>query len=101
MSDIFGIARSGMAAAQARLTASASNIANRESTGFRRFEVESREQMGGGVSAELRRASEVQQGDGLTTDLVNSLEAKQSFAANLKMLKTQDSLLGNLLDIRA
>lgn len=101
MSDISGIARSGLAAAQARLTASASNIANRDSSGFRRFEVESREQLGGGVSAELRRASEVQQGDGLTTDLVNSLEARQSFAANLKMLKTHNDLLGSLLDIRA
>jgi flagellar hook protein FlgE len=53
------------------------------------------------LSAARRRSSAEQQSDGLTTDLVNSLEAKQSFAVNLKVLKTQDSLIGSLLDLRA
>jgi len=101
MSDIASIARSGMAAAQTRLTAAASNIANRESTDFRRFQVDSREQAGGGVSASLVRDTEPQAGDGLSTDLVYSIEARQAFAANVKVLKTQDELLGSLLDTRA
>lgn len=101
MNDIAHIARSGMAAAQARLTASASNIANRGSTDFRRFQVDSREMVGGGVSAQLTREPEVQNGDGLTTDLVYALEAKQAFEANVKVLKTHDALLGSLLDTRA
>ena len=91
MSDIASIARSGMAAAQTRLTAAASNIANRDS----------REQLGGGVSAALVRDAEPQSGDGLGTDLVYALEARQAFQANLKVLKTQDQLLGSLLDTRA
>ncbi|MBE5315265.1 MAG: flagellar basal body rod protein [Xanthomonadales bacterium] len=101
MSDIASIARSGMAAAQTRLTAAASNIANRESTDFRRFQVDSREQPGGGVSARLLRDAEPQSGDGLSTDLVYSIEARQAFAANVKVLKAQDELLGGLLDTRA
>lgn len=101
MSDIASIARSGMAAAQTRLTAAASNIANRESADFRRFQVDSREQDGGGVSARLVRDPEPQAGDGLSTDLVYSIEARQAFEANVKVLKTQDELLGSLLDTRA
>ena len=101
MSDIANIARSGMAAAQTRLTAAASNIANRESTDFRRFQVDSREQVGGGVSARLVRDPEPQAGDGLITVLVYSIGARQAFAANVKVLKTQDELLGSLLDTRA
>lgn len=101
MSDIASIARSGMAAAQTRLTAAASNIANRDSADFRRFQVDSREQLGGGVSAQLTREPEAQRGDALATDLVYSIEARQAFQANVKVLKTQDALLGSLLDIRA
>jgi flagellar basal body rod protein FlgC len=101
MSDIGSIARSGMVAAQTRLAAAASNIANRDSTDFRRFQVDSREQSGGGVSAALVREPEAQAGDGLTTDLVYAIEARQAFAANVQMLKTQDALLGSLLDTRA
>jgi flagellar basal body rod protein FlgC len=101
MSDIANIARSGLAAAQTRLTAAASNIANRDSAEFRRFQVDSREQLGGGVSATLVREPEAQTADGLTTDLVYAIEARQAFAANVNVLKTQDELLGSLLDTRA
>lgn len=101
MADISSIARSGIAASQLRLTAAASNIANRETEGFRRFDVAQSEQSGGGVSARLVREPEPQAGDGLVKDLVYSLEARQGVAANLKVLKTQDSLLGSLLDRRA
>jgi flagellar basal body rod protein FlgG len=101
MADISSIARSGLAAAQTRLTAAASNIANRESTGFRRFEVDAREALGGGVDARLQRAAEPAQGDALATDLVYAIEARQAFQANLKVLKVEDSLLGSLLDERA
>jgi len=101
MSDISGIARSGLAAAQSSLSAAASNIANRGSTGYRRLEVTDREQAGGGVVAGVRRAASEQTGDGLITDLVGSIEARQSFEANLKVLKTQDALIGSLLDVRA
>lgn len=101
MSDIASIARSGMAAAQTRLTAAASNIANRDSTDFRRFQVDSRERFGGGVDARLVRDARPQSDDGLTTDLVHAIEARQAFEANLKVLKAQDDLLGTLLDTRA
>ena len=101
MSDISSIARSGIAASQLRLTAAASNIANRETDGFRRFDVAQSEQASGGVQAALVREPEPQVGDGLAKDLVYALEARQGVAANLKVLKTQDSLLGSLLDRRA
>jgi len=101
MSDISGIARSGLAAAQTRLSAAANNIANRESTDYRRLSVEQREAVGGGTVAEVQRDEAVQSGDGLVTDLVDAMVAKQDFAANLKVLKTQDSLIGSLLDVRA
>jgi flagellar basal body rod protein FlgC len=101
MSDISAIARSGLAAAQTRLGAAASNIANRDSEGYRRMSVDSREAAGGGVIASVRRESEPSGSDGLVTDLVDAMEARQGFAANLKVLKTQDSLIGSLLDVRA
>jgi flagellar hook-associated protein FlgK len=97
MSDISAIARSGLAAAQTRL----GNIANRDSEGYRRMSVDSREAAGGGVIASVRRESEPSGSDGLVTDLVDAMEARQGFAANLKVLKTQDSLIGSLLDVRA
>jgi flagellar basal body rod protein FlgC len=101
MADISSIARSGIAASQLRLTAAASNIANRDTEGFRRFDVAQSEQVDGGVRAGLVREPEPQSGDGLVKDLVYSLEARQGVAANLKVLKAQDSLLGSLLDRRA
>lgn len=101
MADISSIARSGIAAAQLRLTAAASNIANRETEGFRRFDVAQGEQVDGGVRARLVRETEPQVGDGLVKDLVYSIEARQGVAANLKVLKAQDSLIGSLLDRRA
>lgn len=101
MNAIPGIARSGLAAAQLQLTAAASNIANRDTAGFRRFAVESREQVGGGVDARLVRDSAPQAGDGLAGDLVYALEARLAFQANLKVLKTEAGLIGSLLDERA
>lgn len=99
MTSISFIAMSGMNAAQATLNSSAHNVANLNTTGFRRQEVTQNAQVGGGVSTTLTKASAV--GASLESDVVTQLQAKNSFLANLAVFKTSDKMAGALLDMTA
>lgn len=99
MAAISSIALSGMNAAQTVLNSSAHNIANQNTPGFRRQEVVSNAQAGGGVSTTLTTASTV--GSALASDVVAQLHARHSFLANLAVFKNSDKMAGALLDIRA
>lgn len=99
MTSISNIALSGMQAAQTQLQASAHNIANLETPGFRREEVEQTPQLGGGVSAAISR-SDVQ-GAALVADVVAQLQAKNAFLANLALFKTANAMAGALLSEKA
>jgi flagellar hook protein FlgE len=88
-----------MQAAQTRLNASASNIANVGTGGFRRQEVAQAAQPEGGVSASDRRTHA--EGFALETDLTAQLQAKNAFLANLTVFKTNDQMAGVLLDTKA
>jgi flagellar hook protein FlgE len=99
MSSIPSIALSGLNAASLGLSTSAHNIANLQTTGFRRQITQQQEQAGGGVSVTLSRAAEP--GDALAEDIVQQMSASYSFKANLLTLKTHDSMLGSLLDLKA
>ncbi len=99
MSSINSIALSGMNAAQAQLDASASNIANLSTKGFKRQEVSLSEQAGGGVSAAPTKA-EVD-GAALEADFVAQMQAKNTFLANLDVFKTSDKMAGTILDTSA
>jgi flagellar hook protein FlgE len=99
MNALTSIAQSGLQAAQTRLGASANNVANGQTEGFKRQTVQATAQSQGGVVVTLSRAAT--EGGDLTQDVVDQLSAKQSFAANLAVLKTADQMIGSLLDTRA
>jgi len=92
-------ALSGMNAASLELATSAHNIANTQTPGFRRQGVARQAIEGGGVSATVTQATAP--GESLAEDIVTQMSASYAFKANLKVLKTQDEVLGSLLDIRA
>lgn len=95
---------SGMRAAQVRLDTSAHNVANVQTPGFQRQQVQQTTQPAGGVSTQLARepASLVQDGfNRLAQDMVEQRVSLYSFTANLRTVQTQDAMLGTLLDLRA
>ena len=99
MNALSSIALSGLGAAQLRLGASAHNIANAQTPGFRRQLVTQQSMPEGGVSATLTQATIA--GDALAADLVGQMSARYQFIANLRVIQTQDKLLGTLVDDRA
>ena len=99
MTSITAIAVSGMTAAQARLNPSAHNIANLNTEGFVRQELDQQAQAQGGVSTLVRAADAP--GPALATDVVSQLQAKHAFLANLAVFKSQDKMAGALLDQQA
>lgn len=99
MNTLSAISLSGLQAAQTRLNASAHNIANGQTEGFRRLEVQQQPQVNGGVSTQVNRAATPSAE--LTTDIVDQLQAKNSFLANLSVFKTSERMLGSLFDAKA
>jgi flagellar hook protein FlgE len=99
MSPIASIALSGLTAASSQLATAAHNIANAQTPGFRRQVVQQTAQPEGGVIVSIGRAANA--GDALAEDVVAQMSATYAFKANVLTLKTQDRLLGSLLDLRA
>ena len=99
MKTTASIALSGMQAAQTRLRASAYNVANLSTEGFRRQEVQQTAQSQGGVRSEVVRSA--LEGPDLVRDVVEQLQARNAFLANLSVFKASDRLAGALLDTRA
>lgn len=99
MNALSGIALSGLQAAQQKLGASAHNIANAQTPGFRRQLVVQQAEAQGGVRTQLATAPA--EGNALADDLVAQMSAALEFKANLRVLKTHDRLLGTLLDDEA
>jgi len=98
---------SGLRAAQLRLDVSAHNVANVQTPGFQRQQVQQTTQPAtGGVNAQVGQepASLTQGPDGfsrLAEDMVEQRISLYSFAASLRTVQTQDDMLGTLLDVRA
>jgi flagellar hook-associated protein FlgK len=99
MNALSSIALSGLQAAQTRIGSSAHNIANAITPGFRRQVVAQQAVPDGGVATTIERAP--LPGDALVEDMVALKLAQHLFTANLKVLRTQDQMLGTLLDERA
>lgn len=92
---------SGIQAASMRLDVAAHNIANAQTPDFRR-EVAQQQTVGTGLGQEqpgvvvtIGKSSEI------GADLVQQMQASYSFKANLRSIRTQDELMGSLLDIHA
>jgi flagellar hook protein FlgE len=88
-----------MNAAQTQLRASAHNVANFDTDGFRRQQVQQTPQPEGGVAATITLADTA--GSDLVRDVVTQLAAKNAFLANLAVFKTSNRMAGALLDERA
>lgn len=100
MASALPIALSGMNAAQLNLQASAHNIANLSTEGFRRQQVvQAATPNGAGVEASLTRAGTV--GSSMETDVIGLLQGKNAFLANLAVFRASDRMHGALLDIAA
>jgi flagellar hook protein FlgE len=99
MNTLTSISLSGMGAAALQVSASAHNIANESTPGFRRQQVVQQTQEGGGVSGQLMQAAAT--GHALEADLVQQRVALYSFKASLQAVQVQDEMLGSLLDVRA
>lgn len=97
MSSSSAVALSGMGAARVSLQASAHNIANLNTEGFRRQQVAQSAVPAVGVSASQSQAA--QPGNAPATDMVRLLQAKNSFLVNLAVFRTGDRMMGALLDV--
>lgn len=99
MTSTASIALSGMNAARAQLNASAHNLANSQTPGFRRQEVRQSPLPGGGVTAEVGRSDVA--GASPEADVVAQLQAGNAFLANLAVFRRTAALAGALLDAKA
>ncbi len=99
MNSVSSIALSGMRTAQVSLDASAHNIANAQTPGFRRQLVAPQTQPGGGVTAVQITSPEA--GEALVNDIVQQKVASYGFQANLLTLRTEQRMQGTLLDLFA
>src|SRR5262245_16940617 len=99
MNSIASIALSGLQSAQLRIGSAAHNIANAMTPEFRRQLAADQTVDGGGVQTTIERAPVP--GDALAEDLVALKLNEHLYTANLQVLRTQDRLLGALLDVTA
>lgn len=101
MSSLGSIASSGLQAAQLRLDASANNVANMNTANYRREVVAQQEAAdSAGVRARVQREQEAD-GVALEKEAVEQMSATYAFKANLQTIKTQDEMIGSLLDVKA
>lgn len=116
-SSVSSIASSGLRAAQLRMDVSANNVANANTPGFKPQSVQQEAAPGqGGVSARVGRpapepatgapASELGEraapsGTSLEGEAVEQIASSYAFTANLQVLRTNDRMMGSLLDTKA
>lgn len=93
-------AASGLQAASLRLESSAHNVANAQTPGFRRQEVQASARAGsGGVDTRVARSG--REGVSLEQEVVDQIAASALFKANAKVVATVDRTLGRWLDEKA
>jgi flagellar basal-body rod protein FlgC len=107
--DVYGIALSGMNAAQTLLDVTANNIANAQTPGYQAQGVDLVTLSGGGVqvagipssNAPFQGGTEDEEGSNvdLTTQAVNLSQAKFLYDANAAVVNAQSQMIGSLLDI--
>ena len=99
MSSVTTIATSALRAADVALRASAHNLANLQTEGFRREQVVNTALADGGVMASTVRSQG--QGPSIHEDLVAQLQARNAFLANLAVFRTDAQTAGRLLNVFA
>jgi flagellar basal body rod protein FlgC len=96
MNGISSISLSGMQAAQNMLQASAQNIANLNVLGAQQQTVTQNAQANSGTSANIVTTNNTNAN--VANDLVQQLQAKNSFLVNLSVFKTGNTMIGTLLN---
>lgn len=91
---------SGMKAAQTRLDTSANNIANLGTQNFTRQEVRQSDSANGGTSVSLT-SSAAGAGNNLEADMVEQLQSKNTYLANLSVFKANNDMVSTLVNIKA
>ena len=100
MANISSIGSSGLQAAQLRLDASANNVANMNTPSYRRQVVQQEAAAdSAGVRATVQRQQEAE-AVALEKEAVEQMSATYAFKANLQTIKTQDDMMGSLLNIK-
>lgn len=107
---------SGLRAAETRQAATANNIANLNTPGYRPRTVGLSEQTGGGVATDVPRSdnasppadtldlspgAQAPSGVDLASEAVDTIVNTTAYAANAAVIRVEDELLGALLDTRA
>ncbi|MGE4159492.1 MAG: flagellar basal body rod protein FlgC [Planctomycetota bacterium] len=114
MNPALSTAVSGLMTQQTRLDVHAHNIANANTPGFKASRLSQSEVAGGGtqVASITRDASpgpledvdgayEESSNTDLASEMVGLITAQRGFEANLPVIRTQDKMIGSLLDILA
>jgi flagellar basal-body rod protein FlgC len=91
---------SGINAAQMRLDVAGHNIANLGTQDFIRQEVQQSDAVNGGISVSLTSRS-AGAGNSLEVDMVEQLQSKSLYQANLFVLKANNDMMGTLINIKA
>ena len=116
VSTAYNAALSGLQAASLKLKVGANNVANANTDGYQRQQVTT-EAGTYGVEVKVQKVSAAESPNTtqinydpvaaprsdveVTEELVEMRAAKTLFEANLQILKTQDNMLGSILDIEA
>ena len=99
LNSVPSIALSGMQSAMQRLGSASHNIANWGPDGFRRALASTSTGISGGVTTSFQLAPAP--GDALAEDMVAQRVALYDFKASMQVFKTEQDMLGSLLDLRA
>jgi flagellar basal-body rod protein FlgC len=104
--DAFSVALSGVNTANMGVAVNANNVANANSEDFRAKRMDQAELAQGGTRPEALRESETPTVPGgsnvdYATEFVGLMAQSASFEANLKVMETQNQLLGQTLDLKA
>ena len=101
MTDAISSAQSALGALSSSMAVTANNVANMNTPGYRR-EVVAQEEVAesAGVRATVQREQDAK-GVALEQEAVEQMSATYAFKANLQTIKTQDEMMGSLLDVKA
>ena len=104
MDAVFGISSSALRTTQTRQNVTAHNVANINTDGFSSSRVIQAEQKPAGVSAAAIQKNQNSDPQGqsntdFAVEATNMIMNKSTYGANSKVLKVQDQMLGELLNI--
>lgn len=99
------ISLSGLNAASLGLGVTANNVANANSDGYQAKRLDLEDQSEGGVKASQTVASQeptVPGGSNVdyATEMTNAMTQSTAYTANLQVMKTEDQMLGQFLDMK-